>query len=113
MPIQEAGGAVRLYQGQPTTTSALLFTNNQNELKAVIREILLAQNATTGTTISLQAGANNSAATGNIVPTNFNVLGAGQAILSMNVVLNPGDTIWGLQQIATGITVTISGEYVA
>lgn len=113
MPIQEAGGAARFYLGQPATTSAALFTNSQTELKAVIREIVLAQNSTAATTLSLQAGPNNSAATGIIVPTAFSMAASANTVLSVNVVLNPGDQIWGIQSQATGITVCISGEYVA
>lgn len=113
MPIQEAGGAARFYQGQPATTSAALFTNTSQELKAVIREIVLAQNSTAATTIAIQAGAGASATTGSIIPTATSLAASTITIESLNVVLNPGDQIWGVQSQATGITVTISGEYVA
>jgi hypothetical protein len=112
VPIIEAGGAARLYLGQPTTTSAQLFQNTQTQLKAVIREIVLANNSTATGTISLQAGPNNSAVTGIIIPTAYQLAAASTTAISLNVVLNPNDTIWGIQSVATGITVCISGEYV-
>jgi hypothetical protein len=113
VPIQEAGGAARFYMGQPTTTQALLFTNSQTELKAVIREIYLSNNASAQGTIQIEAGPNNSANTGNILPVAFPMLGAATSVISCNIVLNPNDTIWGIQSNATGFTVVISGEYLA
>lgn len=111
VPIQQAGGAFRIYQGQPGTASSVLYTHNDTRI-AIIREIILANNATAGTTISIQAGANGSAAAGAIVPLATTVAASAQSVLSVNVVLQNGDTINGVQSVATAITATISGEYV-
>jgi hypothetical protein len=111
VPIQEAGQAVRLYQGQPGTASSVLYTSTDN-VRIVIREIILANNATAATTVAIQAGANGSAATGSVIPTATSVAASATTIQSVNVVLNLGDTIQGIQSVATAITVTINGEYV-
>lgn len=99
----------RMYFGQPTTSNATLYTAPSGTgATAVIRSIHVANTSGSSATVSL--GLNGTAATAaNQFVGAFSVPANGLFVENINIVLDDGDTIEGLQGTNGALTVIISG----
>jgi hypothetical protein len=99
----------RLYQGQPSTGEATLYTV-PSSTSVIVKQIVLCNTSASTASISLSivpsggtAGSANRIVGGYTVPANAT------QTLDMSQVMNTSDFISGLQGTASTVTVTISG----
>ena len=99
----------KVYQGQPGTAEATLYTNGTTK-GAIIKEVIIANTTATAATITLSivtaagaGGATNRILAGKSVSPNDLI------ILALNTAMGASDLITGLQGTLSALTVTISG----
>lgn len=99
----------RMYYGQPSTSNSTLYTAPSGVgATAVIRNIHITNTSGSSATISL--GLNGTAATAaNQFIATFAVPSYGLFVENINIVLNDGDTVQGLQGTSGALTLIISG----
>ena len=98
----------KLYQGQPTTTSATLYTvPASTDVK--ITGIVISNTTAAAATITLAVSTGATGATKQILSA-FNVAGNDTVSLTVPINATAADIITGLQGTAAALTVTISGE---
>jgi hypothetical protein len=97
----------RLYQGQPGTSTTLLYTASGT---VIVKQIILANTATTSKTVTIGTGVAGAALAdaNHIVPT-VSIPANTVLTLDVTVVLANTDVIRALQETATSITVSIYG----
>lgn len=100
-----------LYQGQPGTSVATVFTNQAQKVK--VKEILLANTTTSAKTVTIhRVPKGGTAGVANQIVPGITVPGNGVVALGINTLLEAGDFLAALQGTASAITVTISGELI-
>jgi hypothetical protein len=101
---------VHLYQGQPGTSNATLYTvPASTDVKVV--SIVISNTTATAATITLSVvPTGGSAGATNRIMTAVSVPASGTTVLDSSIYMNTGDFIAGLQGTASALTVTISGE---
>jgi hypothetical protein len=101
---------VRLYQGQPGTGNATLYTMPAGGV-AAITEILLCNSTASAATVTLNVvPAGGTAAVTNLIVGDFSVPAKDVIVVSLSSALRAGDFIAGLQGTSAAVTVTICGE---
>lgn len=99
-----------LYQGQPTTSSATLYTVPAST-DAMLKSIVLANTSGSPATITLyRVPTGGSAGVTNCIVPTFTVAANDTVTLDSGVCMTAGDFIAGLQGTTGAITATISGE---
>lgn len=99
----------RMYFGQPTTSNTTLYTAPAGTgATAVIRNIHVANTTSAMATFSLALNGS-SATAANCIIKSFSVPVTGLFVENVNIVLNGGDTIQGLQGTNGALTMVISG----
>jgi len=100
----------RLYQGQPGTSNATLYTvPASTDVK--VASIVVSNTTASPATVTLSVVPNGgSAGTTNRIMAATSVGANDTVVLDSSVYLNAGDFIAGLQGTSAALTVTISGE---
>lgn len=97
----------RLYQGQPGTTTTLLYTATGG---VIVKQILLANGDTVSRTVQIALGVAGAAiADGNIIVPDISVPAKTLITLDLSVVMANTDVLRGLQEDAAAIVVSIHG----
>lgn len=97
----------KLYQGQPGTTDAALYTSTAVDTK--ITGIVITNTTATAATITLNVRTGAVGAANRILSA-FSVAGNDTVTLTVPIYMTASDVISGLQGTASALTVTISGE---
>jgi hypothetical protein len=99
---------IRLYQGQPGTTEATLYT--AGGAGVIIKELLIANTSSSAANISLSlVPSGGSAGSSNRLLSNIAVPGSGVAVFDLSQVMAAGDFLSGLQATSGALALTISG----
>lgn len=99
---------VKLYQGQPGTSDAALYTApGSTDVK--VNSIVICNTTASPATLTLNVRTGAVGATNRILSA-FSVAGNDTVTLETPVMLTAADVISGLQGTASALTVTISGE---
>lgn len=101
----------RFYSGQPGTTDTLLATVTTGK-SWIVKQVILTNTDAAAKRVTIGFPASTALAAANHVVSDVTLNGKGLVILDMSVPLAAGETIHGLQETATAITVNIVGvEY--
>lgn len=101
----------RFYSGQPGTADTLLATVTTGK-SWLVKQIILSNTDAAAKRITVGFPAGAALAASNYVVPDVTISGKGLVVLDMSVPLAAGETIRGLQETATAITVKIVGvEY--
>lgn len=101
----------RFYSGQPTTGDTVLATA-AGATGWIVKQIVLTNTDTVTKTITIGFPAGAALAASNHVVSALSIAAKGIVVIDMSVPLTTGETIRGLQETATAITVKIVGvEY--
>jgi uncharacterized protein GlcG (DUF336 family) len=102
--------SVRLYEGAPTTSEAVLFTA---KVRTVIRSVHASGDATGGTvSVSVVPKGGTAGAANRFAQATAVAAAASVDLLSAadQLEMNPGDFLSGLQSTGTHVTLTITGD---
>lgn len=99
---------IRMYDGQPGTTDTLLVTVPPSE-SWIIKEIMLTNTDAVSKKITIGFPSGTALAAANQRVPNVSISGNSFVVIDMTQVLLTGETIRGLQETATAISVLISG----
>lgn len=101
---------VSLYQGQPGTSVATVYTTPA-ATTVKITSVVLCNTTTAAATVTLSVVPNaGTAGASNRIAAGLNIAPGGTVTLDSPIYMNAGDFIAALQGTASAITVTISGE---
>lgn len=101
----------RFYTGQPGTTDTLLATVTTGK-SWLVKQVILTNTDAAAKRVTIGFPSAAALAAANHVISDVTIMGKGLVVLDMSVPLAAGETIRGLQETATAITVKIVGvEY--
>jgi hypothetical protein len=96
---------IKIYQGQPGTTSTLLHTVSSGK-KTIVKNVLMCNTTSSSATVSLYFGA---ASAANQILNAYTVKANDTVLIELSAVLDAADVIRGLQGTNAAVTIHISG----
>ena len=96
---------IKIYQGQPGTTSTLLHTVASGK-KTIVKNILLCNTTSSDATVSMYFG---TATASNQVLNAYTVKANDTVLVELSGVLDAGDTIRALQGTSGAVTLHVTG----
>lgn len=96
---------IKIYQGQPGTTSTLLHTVSSGK-KTIVKNVVICNTTSTAATLSLYFGA---ATAANQIMNAYSVRANDTVMVELSAVLDAADVIRALQGTSSALTVHISG----